>query len=461
MIEIDKVLRKGYGIYCHTLIFIPINQYILQLNKVYKMKEGEITMKVNLNKDKFKAIEGAFLVLIEDPNNMSAKKIIKDNLDVCFGSSFSINIVQPQDIDKSGLFVMSVFPETSTIDKIISAVLENKESDVIKKLWGKNTVWTIEIDRRILSDSSLTFTEKELTAMLLHEVGHVVCSTSIINRISVILRYEIAKTSMRNKMLLNNKIFSSILSLPILDSCISDGKRSRSSIKEEIKADKFVKSMGYQDELYTVLTKIANDKRYPKTNDINQKMTKTATFSLDVLDDINTRKAKLGKEKLLQLRESIESPFIQDFLTLYEERVFGHSDYEGFESNKELVLSETVDDIIDGQCVKEFFLFGGKDLKRLDPSEIDYIDVKISAMKTETDKMMIISYIHSKLDMVNYYISIMQNNKLRRKYNVPHTLDQLFSMKKRLENLREIALKFRLPEKYKGILVAYPTGYEG
>ena len=330
-----------------------------------------------------------------------------------------------------------------------------------KKLWEKNNVWTIEIDERILVDSSLSFSEKELTAMLLHEIGHIVCSTSITNRISVILRYEVAKTSLRNKMLLNNRIFSSILSLPILDSCVSDGKRNRSSIKEEIKADKFVKSMGYQNELYSVLTKIANDKRYPKTNDINSKMSKTATFSLDVLDDINTRKEKLGKGKLIELKESVESPYIKEFLSTYIERVFGIKTHEEFETNKELMLTETVNDIIDGECMKEFFLFGGKDLKRIDPAEIDYIDIKISSMKTETDKMMINSYIHSKLDMVEYYISILQNPKLRRKYNIPHTMDQLITMKKRLIELRDIALKFKLPERYKGILVAYPTGYEG
>ena len=90
-------------------------------------------MKLNLNKDKFKAIEGAFLVLKEDSTNISAKKIIQSNLEECFGSTFHVIIIPPQYIEKSGLFVMSVFPESSTLDKIISAVLENKEEKIMGK----------------------------------------------------------------------------------------------------------------------------------------------------------------------------------------------------------------------------------------------------------------------------------------------------------------------------------------
>lgn len=419
-------------------------------------------MKINLNKDKLKTIDGAFLVLKEDPSNIAAIKIIRETLESCFDCSFIIHIIPPQDTDS--IFVMSVFPEVSTMDKIISAVLANKETDSIRSLWEKNKVWTIEIDKKILQDPTFNFSQRELTAILLHEIGHVVCSTSITNRISIILRYEVAKTSLRNKMLLNNKIFRGILSLPILDSCISDEKRDKSSIKDELKADKFVKSMGYDKELFSVLTKISKDKRYSNCDDINQKMKKTATFSLDVLDDINTRKEKLGKEKLLTLKESVPSTYVKDFITEYTESVFGNENSKSLSPkviNKEFLLSETVNDIIDGECMKEFFIFGGKNLKRIDPYEIDYIDVKISSIKSETDKMMVISYIHSKLDMVNYYISILENPKLKRKYSIPHTLDQLYGYKKRLENLREIALKFRIPERYKGILVAYPSGYEG
>ena len=75
--------------------------------------------------------------------------------------------------------------------------------------------------------------------------------------------------------------------------------------------------------------------------------------------------------------------------------------------------------------------------------------------------MMIISYIHSKLDMVEYYISILENPALSKKYSIPHSLNQLYDMKKRLYQLREIALKFKIPERNRHMLVSWADNYEG
>ena len=124
-------------------------------------------------------------------------------------------------------------------------------------------------------------------------------------------------------------------------------------------------------------------------------------------------------------------------------------------------MQEKADKDIEDGYFTEFFVFGGKQLKRIDPAEIDYIFVKINEIHNEHDKMMLISYLHSKLDLVNYYISIMENPSLYKKYSIPHTLDQLYSIKKELLRAREEILRYKIPERNKGILVAWPSGYEG
>ena len=130
------------------------------------------------------------------------------------------------------------------------------------------------------------------------------------------------------------------------------------------------------------------------------------------------------------------------------------------DGKKVKIMQERADKVIEYGYYNEFFLFK-KELKRIDPAEIDYIDVKISGIKNLNDKMMVISYLHSKLDLVEYYISILENKKTARKYNIPHTLSQLQNLRKRLLQLREIALKFKIPEKNKHVLVSWPEGYEG
>lgn len=419
-------------------------------------------MKINLNKNKFTAIDGAFLVLKEDPSSNAALKIIKQSLEDCFDCIFDIKVITDSPTN-SDLFVMSVYPEIPIIDKIITAVMSDKGTDAIKQLWETNKKWTIEIDGKMLEDEIIPCTERELTAMLLHEVGHIVCSTSLPNRISLILRYELMKTSASNKMMIKDKVFRTILSLPILDACISDGKRNGSSIKEEIKADTFSKKMGYQKELLSVLTKLINNRKYPSNVSINDKMSKISNFSLQTLEDFQQRRDKLAKKGLLSMKEACQSPYINSVIEGFIETVFEDSDesLSLIDGKKIQYMQERADKDIEDGYFTEFFIFGKKELKRIDPNEVDYIAVKIQDIKNNNDKMMIVSYIHSKLDLVEYYISIMENPKLSKKYNIPHSLNQLYDVKKRLLLLRKTAIEYKIPERNKGILVSWPSGYEG
>ena len=215
-------------------------------------------MRINLNKEKLAKIETAFHILQENDKRdaSTSLKIIKEALESCFPDS-EFNLILTTSFDDSKMFVMSVYPELSTANKIIDAVLANKETKAIQKLWETNKVWTIEIDGRILNKKIVDFTDKELTALLLHEVGHVVASTSIPSRVSLILRYELTKASFNTRTMLKLKPFKDIMSLPIFDSCIADNKKNKSSIKEEIKADSFVKKMGYSKELVSAIDKLS------------------------------------------------------------------------------------------------------------------------------------------------------------------------------------------------------------
>ena len=419
-------------------------------------------MQVKLSKEKLTSIEGAFAVLKENPHNQAGTEIIEKALNECFGCEFDVKVVVPSAMEKE-LFVMSVYPEVSVVDKILVAVLANKEFDAIKSLWESNKKWTIEIDSRILNQGIIPCNERELTAMLLHEIGHVVYSTSIPNRVSLILRYEVAKTNVRNKMLLRDKVFRTILSLPVLDACVSDGKRNETSIKEEIKADSFVKKMGYEKELSSVLKRLSQHNKYPKNGSPDAKMREVAGFSLQNLEDFQQRQTALAKKHLISLRESCESPYLSDVIDGYIKTVFeDEEDSMSMKLGRKLdYMQERAEQDIEDGYFKEFFIFGKKDLKRIDPAEIDYIDVKTTAMKDVTDKMMIVSYIHSKLDLVEYYISILENPKTARKYNVPYSMDQLRQLQKRLNRQRLVALNYKIPLRNTSLLVSYPTGYEG
>ena len=415
-------------------------------------------MAVRLKKEAFKSIDNAFLVLQEDKASETGKKIIKDSLNEIFDVEFDIEIIPVN--DNSPLFVMSVFPEKSVVSKIISSVTTNSGNiETIKKLWQQNKKWTLEIDERILNKNFINCSNRELTALLLHEIGHVVCTNSIPSRISTIIQYEIAKSKLENKILAADKLFSKILALPILNACVSDSRKSDKPLSVEIKADNFAKKMGYQQELLSVLKKITTNQKYPKGGTINKNMEEMTKFSINTLNQLKAREDNLLKKNLISLKKECVSPYIESYIDDFYNTIFETGD-KSISSIEHLTFMENRADSIVENYYTEFF-FGKKKLSKIDPAELDYIDIKTNEIKNENDKMMLISYIHSKLDIIDFYLEILKDPKLAKKYNVPNSADQLERMRTRLLTSRENILKYKIPERNKGIIIAWPENYEG
>ena len=408
-------------------------------------------MAVRLKKEAFKSIDNAFLVLQEDKASETGKKIIKDSLNEIFDVDFDIEIIPVN--DNSPLFVMSV-------SKIISSVTTNSGNiETIKKLWQQNKKWTLEIDERILNKNFINCSNRELTALVLHEIGHVVCTNSIPSRISTIIQYEIAKSKLENKILAADKLFSKILALPILNACVSDSRKSDKPLSVEIKADNFAKKMGYQQELLSVLKKITTNQKYPKGGTINKNMEEMTKFSINTLDQLKAREDNLLKKNLVSLKKECVSPYIESYIDDFYNTIF-ETGNKSISSIEHLTFMENRADSIVENYYTEFF-FGKKKLSKIDPAELDYIDIKTNEIKNENDKMMLISYIHSKLDIIDFYLEILKDPKLAKKYNVPNSADQLERMRTRLLTSRENILKYKIPERNKGIIIAWPENYEG
>ena len=415
-------------------------------------------MAVRLKKEAFKSIDNAFLVLQEDKASETGKKIIKDSLNEIFDVEFDIEIIPVN--DNSPLFVMSVFPEKSVVSKIISSVTTNSGNiETIKKLWQQNKKWTLEIDERILNKNFINCSNRELTALVLHEIGHVVCTNSIPSRISTIIQYEIAKSKLENKILAADKLFSKILALPILNACVSDSRKSDKPLSVEIKADNFAKKMGYQQELLSVLKKITTNQKYPKGGTINKNMEEMTKCSINTLNQLKAREDNLLKKNLVSLKKECVSPYIESYIDDFYNTIFETGD-KSISSIEHLTFMENRADSIVENYYTEFF-FGKKKLSKIDPAELDYIDIKTNEIKNENDKMMLISYIHSKLDIIDFYLEILKDPKLAKKYNVPNSADQLERMRTRLLTSRENILKYKIPERNKGIIIAWPENYEG
>ena len=405
------------------------------------------------------SIENGFKVLKENPSSEVGLELIRSSTENIFPYTFHVNIINVK--DSSPLFVMSVFPDKSTLDKVIDAIVSN-DNKAISKIWSQAKDWTIEIDGRILNPAIVDLTEKELAAIYCHEIGHIIYSNSIPNRLSMVLQYEIAVSS--NKFLIRDKFFKKFLSLPVLNSCRVN---KNESIKEEIKADKFAKKLGYQTDLISVMKKFQACPVYSEEDTPDQGMKKMARFSLNSMEQFKQRETKLVEAAIERMVANCNSIYIESVLNEILDTCFRDTDGTSMTRDKKLnMLYERAslydqNEDIDISKYPEITLELGKQ-PEITEYTMDYILIKIKSIKTNDDKLMIVSYIHSKIDIVDYYLQLLKSKKRKIFGRQPYTIEQLERYRIRLLELLEMAMDSKIDTRSKiNVIVSYPEGYEG
>lgn len=102
-----------------------------------------------------------------------------------------------------------------------------------------------------------------------------------------------------------------------------------------------------------------------------------------------------------------------------------------------------------------------KKLKKIPSDLVPYIQIETEAIKNSNDKMMISSYCISKLDIVNWYIELLENGS--DKYIVPHTMAQLETIRDQLMECHKQIMSVKIKNQNDRPLmdIKYPKGYEG
>ena len=102
-----------------------------------------------------------------------------------------------------------------------------------------------------------------------------------------------------------------------------------------------------------------------------------------------------------------------------------------------------------------------KKLKRISSDLVSYIMIETEAIQDANDKMMISSYCLSKLDMVNWYLELLEVGS--KKYIVPQSKAHLEMVRDQLMACHKaiMAVKVAKPQERPLIDIKYPKGYEG
>ena len=401
----------------------------------------------------FKVIDDIFADMKKGKNSSSTD--LSSELSRYFNKNIRVKITPSKRGDS--VFVMNVTPDTSVIDKVLKYMTTNESKlQAICDVWNTCKDWTLDIDKNILGILS----PQELTALTLHEAHHIMDSDRIPKRLVNVVQFGIADSKISHKAVLQNQNFNKILQIPVLSACqsffdVNDMKKeikaNRAAMKKEKDADKYAASNGYLTHLLSAIEKVS--KLVAKNQTTAEQNTKDAlNYSLSIIDNLELRKKALVKEQLSGLKKYLpDTTFKESVDEIYESWFSSEGEFN--------YITESVNKIIEDTYFTEFGI--GRKLAPIERNQLDYIAVKIESMATINDKMMILSYINSKLELIDYYIDVLSDKKLSKKYKVPHSLEQLEYYKEILNRLRERALNTKIGSGERELVVYYPKGYEG
>lgn len=102
-----------------------------------------------------------------------------------------------------------------------------------------------------------------------------------------------------------------------------------------------------------------------------------------------------------------------------------------------------------------------KKLKKIPVDLVSYIQIETEAIETSNDKMMISSYCLGKLEIVNWYLELLEVGS--KKYIVPQSKAYLEMVRDQLMECHREIMSVKIRKAYKRPLldIEYPQGYEG
>lgn len=380
-------------------------------------------------KKRFEQIEIAFDNMQKNKNYIQSLSIIESHLSVLLDTKVQVKIIASRQSDP--FYIMSVFPEESIIDRLVNNIVDEEKEDVIKDIFASNQLWIIEIDSRIITDNAFQLTPKELTALLLHEVGHIALENTIINRIRTILKLQFARSSLGTKNILRDHFYKALVKIPIANEFVLDGERSKlarkSLDKREKQADNYAVKAGYRDELISALDKIINassvqSKRRSLTS--SDPLVASYSFTVKTVDNLKNRKEAIVVNDMSRLFQSTSSPTLKSLLNQIRfnitKKPFTESALTNVwdTDNRALYLyNQAYNEVIEEGVFSGIFK---KKLKPLDWDAIDYIRIKNNNIYSNSDKLLLASYASTKLSTAEYYLDIIEKDPESKSYIVPH-----------------------------------------
>ena len=434
------------------------------------------------------------LTLLEQAyDDYISKKIDADkfckNISIALGAlpfkypkKFYVHITKNTDI--MNFFGMRVLPTLEENNAFCQDFIGDGQTMKFKDMvnrWTKFEKWELELDSILFDRYVINFNPKELVAMTLHEVGHVIYSE---RPLEVFYRAFLEnQTRLKIADKASQKLMYTLYMIPLSLSCMQRSwVNGRNEIKMEIVADKSVVEYGYGNYLADALDKIIrkfgtiNKTNAQDYNEINTAM----LWCNQNIADVVKRKDNL-KDELFYHAIKNKSSYLKYAAIIIMDKI-GFNMKEKFtgivvEATLDLVsspdvlekYSTNIDPIkyakferaIESVQTAALEFFGKTKLVLPSQYEVDAISVEVDNIQNHNDRIFVLDLIYNLLEKIdNFEEGIQSDPMLVRKWS-----PKINQMKSELEIYRKATLeKKKFPPKQWGCFVKLPAvaaDYEG
>ena len=366
-------------------------------------------------------------------------------------------------------FGMRVFPKIEALDDFCKDLVNEDSDKLIKfneltKRWKTIDSWFLELDNTLFERNVINFTPKELVALTLHEIGHVIYSDSPVE--GFYRAYREAKVRMTISERATQKLMYNMYMIPLSIACMQRRwVNDRDQINVEIVADKTVTELGYGDHLVEAFNKIVrqfgsvnyNQNQLQAEIDTsiqwcNQNITDVMRRKEHLKDDLYYRairtKSNYMKAITIIMLDKIGFKMRERYTgTVVENSIELLSDPKLMEKYEPIVVAleaarfdKQLNSMISSEEVAlESVLNKRKKIKTELPSqyEVDAISIEVDKITNHYDRIFVLDLIYEVLNrVVDFEEAISPDPILVRKWT-----GKINEMKAQLEQLRQATLE--------------------
>lgn len=442
-----------------------------------------------IQQSKISMIDDAFSAYLKDSDERDLELKVGSTLKMFdHNKSYKIYIVDTYEMKKEPFFGMRVLPSQDFADSILKDFTQR--SFTIRELlerWKNINSWVIEIDARVFDRRLLNFNPQELTAMILHEVGHIIYSDKPMEVFYRAYKEAYIRSKIEDKA--KFKMMYRLYMIPLFFACgFRNWTVDEGTLREEIFADQSVKKFGYGQYLISAYQKII--RAYGNSNAIHTDTHKdvianSIQFCNFNIIDLERRKERL-KDELYFIGVRNHGIWIRNVIAdimkslgitkkdKYNGNIvlesLSYNDFSGEEFLNQYSLIYTLEAlnnvrrslrIAENNAKSDIALeaFGKKKKKTQVPSQLDVdtILVEVDRIQSHADRRYVLDLIYCQEEKIEEFLQLCEENPvLANKYKL-----KMEGMLKELASMRQAVLNKKSFDAQYKVFVKYPVGYEG